>query len=328
MSTPYISSTVLKDWHVWLTETVNNYQNEDALPLATFVNGLETAADEAKQAQLGWLIGRHSDYRSRGTLGSVVTGAGTLGAGLNLLSRFYALIQDATYVKLEVIEDRAVLSYKILDPHIWPREQDALYTLGMFSNILQSASDGIWKQVQINLEAPRTAKNAELSRVIHAPVTFSAAANEIVFPARFLSSQFKNTEPVLFDDIRQLAQALSRKNRQMAFADRTRYVIFAALFDTSICQERVARELGLSTRTLRRKLAAEGSSYQHLLDECRMEIAAHELAVEKQVSLSQMALKLGYSEHSTFTRAFYRWAGMSPRRYRGMANQNLLALEA
>lgn len=142
-----------------------------------------------------------------------------------------------------------------------------------------------------------------------------------MFPARFIHASFRGSEPILFDEIRQLAQALSRKNRSMPFIDRARYVIYAALFDTNIGQDVVARELGLSNRTLRRRLAHEGASYQQLLDNCRMEIAARELAIEKHVSLSQMALKLGYSEHSTFTRAFFRWAGMTPKRYRGIAAQ-------
>lgn len=323
MGTPHLNSNVLDDWTVWLTEELRTAVSagEDSVPLSSFVNCLEAAARESGQSNLGWLVGRHGNYLSRGVLGRAVTGAGTLGAGLNVLTRFYPLIQDATYIRFEVIDDLAVLSYKILDPSIWPREQDALYTLGILSTLLQQASKDIWPQVRVSVEAPKSARNADLSRILHAPVTYGAQANEIMFPARFIHTPFKGSEPILFDEIRQLAQSLSRKNRNMPFIDRARYVIFAALFDTNISQDVVARELGLSTRTLRRKLAQEGASYQQLLDDCRMEIAARELAIEKHVSLSQMALKLGYSEHSTFTRAFFRWAGMTPKRYRGMATQ-------
>lgn len=321
MGTPHINSNVLSDWNVWLSDGLRGAvdQQEVSVPLSAFVHCLEAASTESGQSCLGWLIGRHGHYLSRGVLGRAVTGAGTLGAGLNVLTRFYPLIQDATYVRFEVVGDLAVLSYKILDPTIWPREQDALYTLGIFSTLLQQANKDVWSQVRVSVEAPRSARNADLSRILHAPVTYGAQANELVFPARFISSPFQGSEPILFDEIRELAQALSFKNRGMPFIDRARYVIYAALFDTNIGQDVVARELGLSTRTLRRKLAQEGASYQQLLDDCRMEIAARELAIGKHVSLSQMALKLGYSEHSTFTRAFYRWAGMTPKLYRGIA---------
>lgn len=323
MGIPHLNSTVLTDWDVWLTDELRTAVNDgtDSVPLSSFVQCLEAASRESEQANLGWLVGRHGHYLSRGVLGRAVTGAGTLGAGLNVLTRFYPLIQDATYIRFEVIDDLAVLSYKILDPSIWPREQDALYTLGIFSTLLQQVSKDIWSQVRVSVEAPRSARNADLSRILHAPVTYGAQANELMFPARFIHTPFKGSQPILFDEIRELAQALSRKNRRMPFIDRARYVIFAALFDTNISQDVVSRELGLSTRTLRRKLAQEDASYQQLLDDCRMEIAARELAIEKHVSLSQMALKLGYSEHSTFTRAFFRWAGMTPKRYRGMAAQ-------
>jgi AraC-like DNA-binding protein len=49
-----------------------------------------------------------------------------------------------------------------------------------------------------------------------------------------------------------------------------------------------------------------------------MDLASRELTLAKNVSLAQMALKLGYSEHSTFSRAFLRWFGVSPRTYRKM----------
>ena len=55
--------------------------------------------------------------------------------------------------------------------------------------------------------------------------------------------------------------------------------------------------------------------FQHIVDECRMRQAAHEFRRRSRVSLAQTALRLGYSEHSTFTRAFARWSGMPPQSY-------------
>ena len=114
----------------------------------------------------------------------------------------------------------------------------------------------------------------------------------------------------------QLSQALTKKNRSMSVTERVRYKILADLADSQASQEQVARQLGLSSRTLRRKLSFEGHSYQELLDECRMQLAVREFTTSPCVSLSQMALKLGYTEHSTFTRAFGRWSGVAPKEYR------------
>lgn len=134
MGMPHINSNVLDDWNVWLTGELREAveQQQDCVPLSAFVHCLEAAATESEQSSLGWLIGRHGNYLSRGVLGRAVTGAGTLGAGLDVLTRFYPLIQDATYVRFEVVDDLVVVSYKILDPTIG-RVSRMLYILWGYS---------------------------------------------------------------------------------------------------------------------------------------------------------------------------------------------------
>ncbi|MDQ1103415.1 AraC family transcriptional regulator [Nocardioides zeae] len=73
----------------------------------------------------------------------------------------------------------------------------------------------------------------------------------------------------------------------------------------------VARRLGLSERTLRRRLAAEGTSYSELLDEVRSGLAVGLLATD--LSLDEVALRLGYAEASSFIHAHRRWTGRTPR---------------
>lgn len=77
----------------------------------------------------------------------------------------------------------------------------------------------------------------------------------------------------------------------------------------------VARELGMSARTLQRRLAEEGHSFQSLVDESRRQLAER-LLRGTDFSLVEVAYMTGYSEQSAFTRAFRRWAGQTPRSYR------------
>jgi AraC-like DNA-binding protein len=76
----------------------------------------------------------------------------------------------------------------------------------------------------------------------------------------------------------------------------------------------VAGELGLSARTLRRRLEAEGTSFQRLLDETRFALAEAYLA-RGPVSTPELAFMLGFSEASAFHRAFRRWTGTTPGAY-------------
>ena len=83
--------------------------------------------------------------------------------------------------------------------------------------------------------------------------------------------------------------------------------------DTSI--EQIASQLHMTARTLRRKLTAEGYSFQHLKNELRRDQAINLLG-DSTHTISQIALQVGFSEPAAFTRAFKKWTGISPRRYR------------
>ena len=82
----------------------------------------------------------------------------------------------------------------------------------------------------------------------------------------------------------------------------------------------VARALNVSDRTLRRHLAAEGSSFQEILSAQRFAMAA-QLLTSSGSSVQDIAARLGYSDASNFGHAFRQWSGMSPRQYRQHGSQ-------
>ena len=75
-----------------------------------------------------------------------------------------------------------------------------------------------------------------------------------------------------------------------------------------------AEVMGCSARTIQRRLAEQGLSYSHMVDEMRF-IKAREL-IQQQEKIAEVATRLGYADAGSFTRAFERWAGMSPLQYR------------
>jgi AraC-like DNA-binding protein len=79
--------------------------------------------------------------------------------------------------------------------------------------------------------------------------------------------------------------------------------------------EAVARQLAISARTLQRRLAAEGVSYQELLEDARKEAAGRSIS-ESTIAICEVAYLVGYSEPAPFHRAFKRWYGMSPEVFR------------
>lgn len=327
-----VCASVLEDWRdifakydLYLADDEPNAQAADAdagldqiraVSLARFVRQLEKVGGADVKTQLSWRAGLSGRYAARGKVGRTVLSAKTLGAGLRRLAEFFPLIQDATFLKLDIEPQWTNLSYKILDPDIWPRHEDAMYSLGLYANLIRCAAPDIWRQVEITVEAEQNVAQADVSNVVRANVVYGGASNNIRFPTSALDAPLGLTSAVENGALTELSQEVVNKRRQTPIDERARAKIYEELNEGNIAQEHIARELGVSSRTLRRKLAAKNLSFQGLLDDCRMRAAALEFKMQKAASLSEIALKLGYSEHSTFSRAFVRWSGLPPEDYR------------
>lgn len=328
MSIACVSGCVLADWRDALeimaadaSPALNGHgrsrlNSSHKIPLAEFISRLEALDLGARQPSVAWRTGQKVNYASRGRVGAAVMGATTLGAALRRLCEFFPLVQDASALTLQVDERWSVLSYRILDPHIWPRGTDAIYSLGIYAGFVRAAAPDAWPHVEATLECEAGAVRGDLAGVMGINILYGGQANALRFPTAVLAARFGQQTEHPAHLLPTLTRDLVRKRRATPLADRARDIIYREMNDGYVSQEHVARELGVSSRTLRRKLASETLSYQAILDECRMQLAALEFRSRKNLSLSEVALKLGYSEHSTFSRAFARWAGMAPQEYR------------
>lgn len=84
---------------------------------------------------------------------------------------------------------------------------------------------------------------------------------------------------------------------------------------------KVATELGTSPRTLQRNISELGESFSHIVDEARCDSAC-KLLRQSKPKINEIATILGYSDAGSFTRAFERWMGLSPQRYRNQHNKS------
>jgi AraC-like DNA-binding protein len=284
------------------------------MPLSSFVDFSEHLVRETRDVTIPWLVGTHYEISSLGPVGDAIRASTKVGSALHRFVEFFDLLQDCTDIRLECDERSASLSYRILDPKIWPRHQDAMFSLGILAQILRAGTREGWDHVEFHFEAAQSEMTGNIERVVDAPCNFDADMNMLRFPVRILDCALK--PDFTNAPIRELNATLARKNRRTSLAERLARVVYRDLDRLAIDQERVAREVGMSSRTMRRRLASEGSSFQQVLDECRMRQAVFEFRTKPSLSIAQVALRLGYSEHSTFTRAFRRWSGLSPQDYR------------
>lgn len=320
MAPATVRAAAMNGWESFLEDRsaaamLNDGPPPESMPLAEFVRFSEDVVTRTRDVAIPWLAGGNYDLAALGPLGDAINSAGRVGSALRRLVDYFSLLQDCTDIRLGLEDDMASVSYRILDPDIWPRHHDAMFTLGIVSQILKRGTRGNWDKIEFAFEAESHEMRGDIGKVVCAPCTFGADTNQIRFPAAMLDLALPSAQPGACD-VRQLTRSIVTKRRETPLVDRLSQMVLRDLNSCAIEQERFAREMGMSSRTLRRKLTEQGSSFQQVLDECRMRQAVFEFRVRPDLSIAQIALRLGYAEHSNFTRAFHRWSGISPQAYR------------
>jgi AraC-like DNA-binding protein len=147
-------------------------------------------------------------------------------------------------------------------------------------------------------------------------VLFDREANAILFDQALVSLRALNADTELGKVLEDHSQhLLSQLPNSDDFVDQARTRLATLLDQGKLTPEQLARALFVSERTLRRKLAAFDTSYQQLLDDVRKRVALGRVAHE-DVGFEQLAAALGFADTSTFYRAFKRWTGTTPAKYR------------
>ena len=158
---------------------------------------------------------------------------------------------------------------------------------------------------------------AEFKTFFGTDVEFGVGADEVVFPPPVASLPVVRRDNYLNNLLRQYAdEALARRPRRHGHIRSTVEDTVPQLLPNGKPRvSEVARQLGMSTRTLSRKLSAEGVAFADILDQLRSALAQDYLS-ERELPISEIAWLLGYCEVSSFTHAFKRWTGKTPRQFR------------
>lgn len=158
-------------------------------------------------------------------------------------------------------------------------------------------------------------RREDYEREFNCPVEFNTPRSELRFEAQTLDTPMPLRDAQTSSMLQQQCELLlARMSESSGFIDRVRQLIIARPgYFPDI--DYVAEKLEMSSRNLRRKLSAEGSSYQQILDELRYELAREYLGTSS-LPLEEISVLLGYSTPGNFSHAFKRWHGSSPRQFR------------
>lgn len=175
------------------------------------------------------------------------------------------------------------------------------------------------REVELGYPAPPHA--LEYGLLFGTDCRFDAPATAVTFDQALLDQPVVQDEASLRAFLRRAPwDILARMDYGSEVSAQVRRLLNQALGDAAAAglpgPEQVAARLSISPQTLRRKLAAEQTSFQRVRDQLRRDVAVSALA-RGDASIEQLSERLGFSEPSAFHRAFRRWTGATPRAYQG-----------
>jgi AraC-like DNA-binding protein len=265
---------------------------------------------------LGVYLGLQMRISAHGFLGFAVMAASTLREVLTLASRFAPTRTTAIGIRLEERDDRAAIIFEEHCSFGTARDFVISALVVGFDRIGSALVAG--KELlggEVDVAFPEPVYAARLLQSLRADkIRFSQAANRMEFDRRNLDLPIATADADAFRLARdQCERELDRLGLRGSLVTRVRALLGAR--DRELpALARVARELGMSVRTLKRKLAEEGTTYSGLVDEVNLGRAA--MLLQRELTVEEIADRLGYSDAANFTRAFRRWTGKSPRAYR------------
>lgn len=269
------------------------------------------AGDDAFGLHLGETLRAHHV----GGLGFAVRSSATLGESYGRIARYLRVVHPEAGLALVESGSRTLVRH-VPPPDVTPPRQAIEFTLCVLTQIGRHEAGPEFRVREVRFRHPRPERVDEHERIFACPLRFDHAHDELELDREVLALPLQRAEPGLCEVLdRHLQDLIARLPSHASLLDRVRAALVGELRDGEPTVERLAARLHMSERSLQRHLQKEGSSLQSLLAEVRTSLAIRYLA-DRRESIAEVAFMLGFSEVSTFHRAFKRWTGLTPAAYR------------
>lgn len=303
-------------------------EDEDRhLSAAQYVQLMETAAQLCDDPFIGLHIGEAIKPGHFGVLGYACMSSANLGEALQRALRYQGLVSDICRFSFQIdhpnfhsdqpciIQQFEFPFHQTSAQQIPPRQLAEENLAGMVSFARWISADD-HPPLEVHFQHSDVDNGAEYQRIFRCPVLFNQPQTRLIFPLDYLQLSLPQADKTMLALMERHAEELLQKAAQSSkLSDQAASILAGLLQDGEPGLERLASAMKLSSRSLQRQLQAEQLSYQQLLEQVRQQLAL-EYIQQPQLSLTDIAFLLGFAEQSSFQRAFKRWTGDSPGRYR------------
>lgn len=275
-----------------------------------------TVIHHLPERDLGVRFGASFEIRRGGLVGYLALNSPDLRAAIQQIVRFSRILNEAVRPRLAIEAERAALTW-VPSPYLMPYAQVVDWTLAALLTCLRQATGREFRPLEVwfPYDRPRSVPAEHRSHFGSGP-RFDRDRAGFVFSLEQLQLPVREADTELGTYLRRHAeQVLESLSSAGDFAARVRARIWDDLRDGRPSIDRVSASLGMSARSMQRRLHDQGTSFAALRDETLRGLATS-LLRDQDLAIHEISFLLGYSEPSTFYRAFRRWERTSPARFR------------
>lgn len=262
----------------------------------------------------GLLVGRRMNLKALGLVGLLMRTSPDAGRALSSLVNLLHLHSQGAVMALRVDEDVAMLTYDAFEPGLEATDQTGAGAVAMMLNVMRALCGSDFRPDEASFAHRRPADIEAFRKFFKVPLYFDAEHYALVFSRDWLKVRLPGADDELQQLLQKQVEALESRY-SLAFPDQVRKVLRSALLTGYHSENQIAALFSMHSHTFRRRLEAFGTSFHEIVDECRFEIA-QEMLRDTSLSVGDISASMGYSRASSFIRAFRRWSGMTPGKWR------------
>jgi len=282
---------------------------DGVLPGDAFPKLWQEAFRRAPREELPTEVGLAIPFGAFGALDYLAGSSPTVEAAFHSLRSHF---RQVAHIHLEIERTRAGADVRLVNPEPFPGlELSDEMTLAVFVGRFRGDAGAPFRPSSVRLTRPPPRAPTRHEALLGAPVTYGCSVSGMEIPLAAWTAPMRRADPALQETLRQLASRLdlgaAGDDLEMALRARLRTLLPEGRADAAS----IARTLGLSERTLSRRLQENGRTWRGVLEAFR-EAEAERLLASGKAELSDVAFRLGFSDQTAWNRAFKRWKGMSP----------------
>jgi AraC-like DNA-binding protein len=289
--------------------------NEDQIRVSAAAQArfLEAVAETLHDPALGFHLATEVNPRAVGLLFYVASAAKDLGEAIELFARYLRIVNEAVRVKLTRRNGDLVIELHLVGVPRFRAGHNAECGIAVIVKSLREITGRNVHPTKITFVHMRSSGFPEFERFCGCPVEFGGSSDELVFSSQSLAVPLMTEDTHLLDALRPICDEAAQQRETAPGSVR-------ALVESEVQKllphgraqrHNVAKKLAMSTRTLARRLASEGTTFEEVVDELRRSLALQYVKTHS-ISLSQIAWLLGYEGATSFNHAFRRWTGGPP----------------